>query len=108
MQIDTALRLLGGTTISAARWIGVVDMAVRRWDRGGDGQLLPPTRDRVIAATLRKAAAKARGLSVHEWWADDPKHSQQLEDVLEVHNDAVVDLLRDLFEKSAQPQSAAA
>lgn len=88
----------------AARWIGVVEMAIRRWPRGG--HLMPPTRDRVIAATLRKAAAKALGLTVEEWWDHEQLHSGRLVEVLEQHNDVIVELLRDLLQKSEQPLEA--
>jgi len=104
MQTETALRLLGGSTSEAARWIGVVDMATRRWK--GSDWLQPPTRDRVIAATLRKAAAKAQGLTVTEWWENEEANSRQLEVVLEQHNEAVVEFLRSLLDKSVQPLAA--
>lgn len=97
MRSTLAIRLLGGTVIEASHWLGVVDEAVRHWARSGD--IKPPTRDRVIAAVLRKAAAEAQGLSALQWWADAGIHNERLEHALEHHNQLFVELFRDLFER---------
>ncbi len=96
MRTETALSLLGGTTAEAAAWIGVVEEATRRWLRHG---IMEPTRDRVIAATLRKAAGDALGIHAQDWWADEIANSRRLEDVLVRHNAALVEFMRERLDK---------
>ena len=95
MRSNFAIRLLGGTIIEASHWLGVVDQAVRQWAK--DDVVKPQTRDRVIAAVLRKAAAEAQGLSSLHWWADAGIHNERLERALEQHNDRFVALFREVF-----------
>jgi hypothetical protein len=117
MRSTFAIRVLGGTVIDASHWLGVVDQAVRQWAKCAD--VKPQTRDRVIAAVLRKAAAEAQGLSSLQWWADAGIHNERLEHALDHHNHRFVELFRDLFEQTDQgserlaearskPESAAA
>jgi hypothetical protein len=96
MRTDTALSLLGGTTATAAAWIGVVEEATRRWIRGGIGD---QSRDRVLAATLRKAAADALSIDVAEWWTDEMVYSRRLENMLLQHNAALVEFMREKLDK---------
>ena len=77
----------------------MVPEAIRHWDRKG---IMAATRDRVIAAALRKAAAAAMDIDVHEWWCDEITYSRRLEDVLMLHNDALVEFLRQTIAQSPQ------
>jgi hypothetical protein len=104
MRSSFAIRVLGGTVIEASHWLGVVDQAVRQWAKCSD--VKPQTRDRVMAAVLRKAAAEAQGLSSLQWWADAGIHNERLEHALDHHNDRFVELFRDLFEQTEQDRGA--
>lgn len=97
MDAATALRLLDGSVNSAACWIGVVNQAVGQWQRRE--RMRPPTRDRVLAAVLRKACAQAMGVSVFDWWRDDEGYSARLEHVLEHQNEALVAFLREALDR---------
>lgn len=103
MRTDTALSLLGGTTATAAAWIGVVEEATRKWIRAGIGD---QGRDRVLAATLRKAAADALGIDVREWWTDEGAYSRRLENVLLHHNAALVEFMREKLDKDPLDHAA--
>lgn len=97
MRATTGLRLLGGTDASVSSWIGTDYNSVRHWKRLQE--LLPPRRDRIYAAVLRKAAAQALGLTARQWWAYEDVHSAQLEHVLEHQNDALVEFLRQALQE---------
>lgn len=106
MRSTFAIRLLGGTIIEAAEWIGVVDVTVRQWARLP--LVKPPTRDRVLAAALRKAAAQAQGVSSRKWWAGEDVYNARLEQALALHSDRFVELFRDVFAEMREEARRAA
>ena len=88
-----AIAELGGSVESAAAWIGVVPQAVRNWP---GPHLNEPTRDRVLAAILRRHYCEARGLDATDWFPSpgraNPQHEAALEAVL--HAAGALSLLR--------------
>lgn len=66
MDKELATFRLGGTEEQAARWIGVSPDIYRQWP----DLLHPVMTDRVIAAIIRREAAKAMGLSARQFFAD--------------------------------------
>lgn len=74
MRKQRAIEILGGTPQSAAMSVGIVRAAVHNWP----DPLNPVTRDRIIAALVRRHVVEAMGITLQEF-----HESKQAQNALE-------------------------